>query len=274
MVIVARFASSILAFILAHFYNRSPMHYKALLLDLDGTTIPNNRTGVPSQRVIAAIAKASKKIAVGVATGRPLFAAQHILSVLSLSSPCVVNGGAQLYDPRTDLVLWEQNLEANAIKELYTICVSLGVVFLLNDGKQNYTMETPTPSFKVLSGTIPDLDPQIADQLLKMTSHIPTITLHKVPSWNKGHIDVTINHVNATKLHGVHEIARRLKIEPTEIIGVGDSYNDFPLLMACGLKVAMGNAIPDLKAIADYIAPSVEEDGVADVIEKFILNEP
>ena len=42
--------------------------------------------------------------------------------------------------------------------------------------------------------------------------------------------------------------------------------------MACGLKVAMGNAIPELKEIADYVAPSVDDDGVADVIEKFILN--
>jgi hydroxymethylpyrimidine pyrophosphatase-like HAD family hydrolase len=55
------------------------------------------------------------------------------------------------------------------------------------------------------------------------------------------------------------------------MIGVGDGYNDFPLLEACGLKVAMGNALEDLKGIADYIAPSVDEDGVANVIEKFIL---
>jgi hydroxymethylpyrimidine pyrophosphatase-like HAD family hydrolase len=41
--------------------------------------------------------------------------------------------------------------------------------------------------------------------------------------------------------------------------------------MACGLKVAMGNAVADVKAIANYIAPSVEEDGIADVIEKFVL---
>lgn len=43
--------------------------------------------------------------------------------------------------------------------------------------------------------------------------------------------------------------------------------------MACGLKVAMGNATEDLKAIADYIAPSVDDDGVVDVIAKFILSE-
>lgn len=45
----------------------------------------------------------------------------------------------------------------------------------------------------------------------------------------------------------------------------------FLFLMACGLKVAMGNAVSELKTIADYIAPTIDEDGVADVIEKFIL---
>ena len=41
--------------------------------------------------------------------------------------------------------------------------------------------------------------------------------------------------------------------------------------MACGLKIAMGDSVEDLKVIADYVAPTVEEDGLADVIEKFIL---
>lgn len=41
--------------------------------------------------------------------------------------------------------------------------------------------------------------------------------------------------------------------------------------MACGLKVAMGNAVKELKEIADFIAPTVEQDGLATVIEKFIL---
>ena len=52
-----------------------------------------------------------------------------------------------------------------------------------------------------------------------------------------------------------------------------DYRNDFPLLMASGLRVAMGNAFSDLKEIAHYIAPSVQQDGVADVIQKFVCEE-
>ena len=76
---------------------------------------------------------------------------------------------------------------------------------------------------------------------------------------------------SASKLHGIMEVAKILNIRTEEIIGVGDGYNDFPLLMACGLKIAMGNAVPELKAIADFIAPTVQDDGVATIIEKFVL---
>ena len=53
------------------------------------------------------------------------------------------------------------------------------------------------------------------------------------------------------------------------MVGVGDSYNDFPLLMACGLKAAMGNSVKEILDIADYVAPSVDDDGLANVIEKY-----
>jgi hydroxymethylpyrimidine pyrophosphatase-like HAD family hydrolase len=82
---------------------------------------------------------------------------------------------------------------------------------------------------------------------------------------------VVISNSLATKQHGIIEVARLLNISTKDIIGVGDGYNDFPLLLACGLKIAMGNANEELKKIADFVAPSVEEDGVATVIEKFIL---
>ncbi len=83
---------------------------------------------------------------------------------------------------------------------------------------------------------------------------------------------IMIGHTEATKQHGIQQVAKHLGINTHEMIGIGDGYNDFPLLMACGLKVAMGNAVDELKAIADYIAPPVTKDGVADVIEKYILH--
>lgn len=100
---------------------------------------------------------------------------------------------------------------------------------------------------------------------------MPTIIAQKVPSWTKGFFCIIITHAEATKQHGVFEVAKLLGLQTHDMIGVGDGYNDFPLLLACGLKVAMGNAVPELKEIADYVAPTVENDGVVDIINKFIL---
>lgn len=63
-----------------------------------------------------------------------------------------------------------------------------------------------------------------------------------------------------------------IDIKKDEIIGVGDGYNDLALFEAVGLKVAMGNGVEELKAKADYITKHVDKDGLADVIEKFVLS--
>jgi hydroxymethylpyrimidine pyrophosphatase-like HAD family hydrolase len=55
------------------------------------------------------------------------------------------------------------------------------------------------------------------------------------------------------------------------MIAAGDSYNDLPLLEVCGLRIVMGDAPDELKAIADYVAPSIDEDGLAVAIEEFVL---
>jgi hydroxymethylpyrimidine pyrophosphatase-like HAD family hydrolase len=52
---------------------------------------------------------------------------------------------------------------------------------------------------------------------------------------------------------------------------VGDSDNDIPMLQAAGLGVAMGNANERVKAVADWIAPSLDEDGVAATIQQWVL---
>jgi len=113
-----------------------------------------------------------------------------------------------------------------------------------------------------------------AHSYMKKISCISNIAVHRIPAWENEtdhKVHVVISHPEATKQHGILEVAEILDIETHEIIGIGEGYNDFPLLMACGFKVAMGNAVSDLKEIADYIAPTVHKDGVAHVIEKFIL---
>jgi Cof subfamily protein (haloacid dehalogenase superfamily) len=70
---------------------------------------------------------------------------------------------------------------------------------------------------------------------------------------------------------GVSAVAKQLGIKREEVICVGDAGNDLAMIRYAGLGVAMGNAFDEVKSEADYITHSNEEDGVAHVIEEFML---
>jgi hypothetical protein len=66
-------------------------------------------------------------------------------------------------------------------------------------------------------------------------------------------------------------LAGEYRIDRQQVMAVGDSENDLSMVAWAGLGVAMGNAVPDVKAVADWIAPSVQEDGAAVALERFVL---
>jgi Cof subfamily protein (haloacid dehalogenase superfamily) len=246
--------------------------YKALMLDLDGTTIPNDPNGIPSAKVVDAIAKASKKLHVGIVTGRPFFYAKHIMHALSLNGPSIVSGGSQIVDIATEKILWEKPISGREADAIYEIIKNFDAEFIFprantlgKDLVNSYVQNTEATSISIQASY------EVIDEIRKELHVFKDIVFHKIPGWKKNKVWLQISHSEATKQHGIFEVAKILGIDTHEIIGVGDGGNDFPLLMACGLKVAMGNAGEDLKAIADYIAPTVDDDGVADVIEKFVL---
>jgi HAD superfamily hydrolase (TIGR01484 family) len=245
--------------------------YKALILDLDGTTIPNSRDGMPSQRVIDAIMKAHEKVFVIIATGRRLQMTVPIIDILKITNPVILLGGSQIMDGASREYIYEKHMQSEDVPITLNILKPYHNLTRIDEKDKAFEY---FPSYKpnlVYNIYIVNLSEVIADDIIKQISHLSTVAAHKIVDWEKGKIVVNISHAEATKQHAMYKVAKLLKIDTHETIGVGDGYNDFPLLMACGLKVAMGNAVSELKAIADYIAPSVDDDGVADVIEKFIL---
>jgi len=71
------------------------------------------------------------------------------------------------------------------------------------------------------------------------------------------------------KGQGIRDICRVLDIQPSEVIAFGDAENDIPMLQEAGIGVAMGNAADEVKAAADYITLSNNEDGIAAALEAF-----
>lgn len=250
------------------------MKYKALMIDVDGSLIPKKIDGTPSKKVADAIAQVRQTIHVGLATSRPLFILSRILNHIEPSGPSILNGGAQIIDFPSRKIVWEKPLKEDDVK---TICKELkrfvrNKVYL-NNGSEDVAYRGGHIPENLMQIYIAGFTLNEANNVVDTLSKISTSTaIYRVPSWQEGKTDIIVTHTLATKQHAIFEVAKILGISTHEIIAVGDGYNDFPLLMACGLKVAMGNAVDDLKAIADYIAPTVEEDGVADVINKFVLN--
>jgi hydroxymethylpyrimidine pyrophosphatase-like HAD family hydrolase len=64
---------------------------------------------------------------------------------------------------------------------------------------------------------------------------------------------------------------QHLDIDPQRVLAIGDAENDVEMLQLVGLGVAMGNAVEHLKAVADQVVASNDEDGVAEAIGRFVL---
>lgn len=255
------------------------MTYKALMLDVDGTLIPYDYKAFPSDITAEAIKRAKEHVLVSVVTGRSFGFAEPILNKLGLREGfAVVNNGAQVIDIATKNILYDQPLNPSDTEEIVRYLRSKAIPFYLKEdtfsniipGRFFPEDKACTKAYMIFTEEV--FSEEEIDTILKELSHLSETTLnrghHKVPNKFSFHVC----HVKATKLHGIEYILNETGITRNETIAVGDSYNDFPLLMAAGLKVAMGNAVPELKAIADVIAPNVRDDGVAAIINKYILN--
>jgi hydroxymethylpyrimidine pyrophosphatase-like HAD family hydrolase len=78
-------------------------------------------------------------------------------------------------------------------------------------------------------------------------------------------------HPEASKGNAVMDLAARLGIAREEVMCIGDNGNDLSMIEAAGCGVAMGNAIPEIKAAADIITSTNNENGVAEAINNVLL---
>jgi hydroxymethylpyrimidine pyrophosphatase-like HAD family hydrolase len=100
-----------------------------------------------------------------------------------------------------------------------------------------------------------------------------------VPAYSVEVLEVFDPSVN--KWEGIQHVARRHGIRPEQIIAIGDDVNDLHMIRNAGLGVAMGNAKPEVKAIAKRIIGSNQDEGLAAFLEELVethavepLNEP
>ena len=75
-----------------------------------------------------------------------------------------------------------------------------------------------------------------------------------------------------SKASGVERLIDYMKLKKDEVMAIGDHTNDIEIVSMVGLGVAVGNATPKLKEVADYVAKGEVEAGVIEAINKFLFN--
>ena len=83
--------------------------------------------------------------------------------------------------------------------------------------------------------------------------------------------NVEINAAAANKGQALLALAAHLGLRPEQTMAFGDGLNDVTMLRDAGVGVAMGNASDEIRALADVVTASCDEDGVAQVIEQLLL---
>lgn len=265
--------------------------YKLIAVDLDGTLLNEKKEiSIRCQENISKLKEMGKKIIL--ATGRPLRGMLPYIELLDLldeNNYVVSYNGALVQNTKGDQVLFDKPLSLDSYKELYAVSKQLGVNIhaltgssVLTPKNNPYTgIESSINQIPIIEGSPDDIDVStniikvmFVDDPKKLDDIIPII-----PKWVKEKYSIVrsapifLEFLNkgVDKGVGVSIIAERYGIRPHEVICVGDAGNDIGMIQYAGLGVAMGNATEDVKAEADYITLTNEEDGVAHIIEKFML---
>ncbi|MFE7892200.1 HAD family hydrolase [Streptomyces sp. NPDC057412] len=263
----------------------APIAYSLIATDLDGTLLRGDDT--LSDRSLAALAQAAVAGAQHlVVTGRPAPRVRPLLDVMGSRGLAVCGQGAQLYDAGRDRLLWSITLERElAETALGKIEAEVGQVYAAvdQDGvdgltliEPGYLMPHPTlpavrvrhrddlwcePISKVLLRHPTLSDDELAATARAVVGSLATVTM-------SGPGTVELQPCGITKATGLALAAEHLGLGPHETIAFGDMPNDIPMFDWAAHGVAMANAHPELKAVADEVTLSNEDDGIAVVLER------
>jgi len=244
------------------------MKYKSIIFDLDGTVVPSKPEGMPSEEVIKAIHKLQGKIKLSFASGRSINTCRNIEKVLGLTDPCIISGGSQIVNPKTEEIIWEQHLPDKVVEKVVNISRGFSDKVAIN-GITIESKASISEFYKIANIiVIIEVRKDNTDSLVEELTKIPDLAVHILPSWTEGdYWDIHITHKLATKKHSIEKLIEILGVKKEEVIGIGDGNNDMPLFESVGYKIAMGNAVDVLKNAADYITDTLENNGFAKFID-------
>ena len=143
------------------------MKYKALFLDVDGTTVAHGEGNLPTERVTRAIAMCRKNgVFVCLATSRPLSSVRRVIEHLDLAEYHVISSGAQIYDGTTKKIIVEKSIPKSCVMHIFDVAKKYNVHVKFFDGVTDSHFDGVHIPEKIVDAYFPELEPKI----LKNTS--------------------------------------------------------------------------------------------------------
>ena len=270
--------------------------YRLLAIDIDGTLMNSHDELTPATR--AALARAARAgIHVVLATGRRYSHTLPLVEPLGIDVPLVTASGALVKDPVDHRTLYQARFEPQVLRDAVAIIDRAGYDPMLcadtfADGFDFYyalaDVRTPELAYylarnpgrgrlwpELVTSPPPGVFSGFAVGSRERMLELETILHRELPGKLHTHVlsppryagfFTEIAPAGVTKWSAIQRLAKDWGIEEAEICAVGDDVNDIPMIRAAGLGVAMGNALPAVKAAADRIAPSHDEDGLVEVV--------
>ena len=256
-----------------------------LALDLDGTTV--NRRGKLGEKTKAALLAARERGHLVVfATGRRDIDMFSFWEESKYADFLLLNNGAKLMRPDTGEVLFNHVIPPVAARMLIETClrenwqlhVTSGDYWAVNkwnDGLQSYIdyLGTAPLRYSCLEDTpwqqvegfmvTTDLEPVcrfIGETRLPLAYTFSEDNCVDIMAWG------------ISKWGGLTELMQRLRLSPEQVIAAGDYNNDLPMIRGAGIGIAVANALPEVKAVADYVTKNdCDHDAVAEIVEKYLI---
>lgn len=270
--------------------------FRLLALDIDGTLV-NSRDELTPTVADAVRRAAASGVRVVLVTGRQYSRSRPLAVELGLDTPIISSCGSLIKQPSDHQTLFRADFPRHVLGEVLTTVHDAGydpVVYTdtfaagyeyhfplapprqselaqflrLNPTNGRHTPDlVATPPEGVFAGFAIGTREEMFAMQEQLDARLPgELYIHVLRSPRYEGFMCEIAAHEMTKWSGVMRLAESWGIAAEEICAVGDDVNDLPMIRAAGLGVAMGNAVSELKSEAKKIAPTNDENGVAEVV--------
>ena len=264
--------------------------YRAIALDLDGTLTNHEKVVTPKTR--EALLKAAANGAVIIlASGRPTYGIEPVAECLELQKRggyILSYNGGNIVNAKTGEKLFSQFLPDEVIPELYAYAKEHGHALLGYAGNEIIT-EMPDDQYVKEESRINKMNIRKVENLFESLEPHPTKLLmtgdptlmlkaeeelveklgDRMDIFRSAPFFLELVPKGIDKAKSLTRLLTKINLTPADLIAFGDGYNDLSMLKLAGMGVAMENAAPEVRAEADYVTLSNEEDGVAAALTHF-----